>query len=172
MIEKPIYSVLREEGSFELRRYKGFNIARISKTRQQDLNSGFNEIFNYISGANETGQKISMTAPVITTMTGDEVTTAFVMPREFSLEDLPEAKDGRVQLMAVDSGVFAAVRFSGTWSELKFSRHLERLRDWIVTQGWTIQSEEMIARYNPPFTPPFMRRNEILIRVKEEEGML
>jgi effector-binding domain-containing protein len=164
-IEKPKYQVIRKSGHFELRHYPSFNVAEIELSRSSDLNSGFQEIFNYISGDNKSGSKISMTSPVINVMKENTMSTAFVMPSAFSLETLPVPKDGRVKVMRKEAGTYAVIRFSGTWSASKFDRMSMRLKEWIRLNQWTLNSDLLIARYNPPFTPAFMRRNELMYEI-------
>lgn len=164
-IEQPEYKVVKKDGDFELRQYPGFNVAEIEVKRRSDMNSGFQEIFNYISGSNQGEQKISMTAPVLNVMKDNTMTTAFVMPSAFSLEDLPAPKDGRVKILKKETGYYASIRFSGTWSDAKFQMMTDKLNAWVHLNQWTIVSDLIVARYNPPFTPPFMRRNELMFEV-------
>lgn len=167
-IEQPDYKVILSEGPLELRRYKTLIVAEVVRSRSSDLNSGFQEIFNYISGQNQTEQKISMTSPVINRQGDDYFSTAFVMPSKFTLETLPKPKDPNVRIKERVGGTFAVIRFSGAWSESRFRERQKQLEDWIRLHGWKMLSEVTIARYNPPFTPAFMRRNEIMFQVDAE----
>ena len=169
MIEKPDYKVIQSNNQFELREYESFNIAQIKKRQANDYNSGFSEIFNYISGSNQTGEKISMTAPVITQMDDDMISTAFVMPKSYSRESLPTPKNANVVIEEFKSGLFAVVQFSGMWTDAKFEKQKKILMEWIKENKWEIESQTLIARYNPPFTPAFLRRNEILFRVSIDQ---
>lgn len=169
MIEQPEYDLLEKDGNIEIRSYRGFNIAEIEKERGEDMNSGFNDIFRYIGGDNEGGRKISMTAPVINEARGDKMTTSFVMPRSIPFEDLPEPSDPRVKIRRVEEGTYGAIRFSGVWSQEKFLRMSGHLKLWLESKGYEILSDVLVARYNPPFTPPFMRRNEILYEIRKYE---
>ena len=167
-IEQPDYKVILSEDALELRRYPSLIVAEVVRGRSGDLNSGFQEIFNYISGQNQTEQKISMTSPVINRQGDDYFTTAFVMPSQYTLDILPKPKDPNVSVKERVGGTFAVIRFSGSWSEERFKSHQRQLEDWIRLHGWKILSELTIARYNPPFTPAFMRRNEIMYQVSAD----
>lgn len=165
-IEQPSYEVLERDGDVEVRRYEGFNVAEIRKALP-DMDGGFNDLFRYISGENSEGLKISMTAPVFNEVGEEALSTAFVMPARFDLGALPLPSDNRIEIRRMEGGVFGAIRFSGFWSEEKFLKMSGRLRLWIEAKGYALKSEALIARYNPPFTPPFLRRNEVLYRIEE-----
>ncbi|SCZ77657.1 SOUL family heme-binding protein [Acidaminobacter hydrogenoformans] len=167
-IEKPDYEVILSEGSLELRKYKAMIVAEVVRPRGSDLNMGFQDIFNYISGQNQGEQKISMTAPVINRQGEDYFATAFVMPSQYTLETLPVPKDPNVSIKERVGGTFAVIRFSGSWSEARFRERQKQLEDWIRLHGWQITSELTIARYNPPFTPAVLRRNELMYQIKME----
>lgn len=167
-IEKPDYEVILSEGSLELRKYKTMIVAEVVRPRGSDLNMGFQEIFNYISGQNQGEQKISMTAPVINRQGEDYFTTAFVMPSQYTLETLPVPKEPNVIIKERAGGTFAVIRFSGGWSEAGFKERQKQLEDWIRLHGWKVSSDLAIARYNPPFTPAFMRRNELMYQITLE----
>ena len=106
----------------------------------------------------------------MTSVSDETVVTSFVMPKEFDLEQLPKPNNSDIDIQRFEGGYFAVVRFSGIWTAAKFQQYRRNLKIWIDSRIWEPLSDEIIARYNPPFTLPFMRRNEILIRVimKEE----
>lgn len=168
-IEQPSYEVLEKDGDIEVRRYEGFNVAEIRKKAMSDMDGGFNDLFRYISGENSEGLKISMTAPVFTEVGEEALSTAFVMPARFDLDALPLPSDNRIEIRRMGGGLYGVIRFSGFWSEEKFLKMSSRLRLWIEANGYVLNSEALIARYNPPFTPPFLRRNEVLFRIEKEE---
>jgi hypothetical protein len=170
MIEKLGYRVIIKDGNYEVRFYEDFNIARIAKKRRGNFNDGLDDIFNYIGGANEKNKKITRTSPVLTAVTGESIITSFIMPKRYDLRELPKPNDAQINIQRIKGGYFAVVRFSGVWTEPKFNRSLRNLKNWIDTRIWDPLSDEMIARYYAPFTPWYMKRNEILIRVimKEE----
>ncbi|NND65419.1 MAG: heme-binding protein [Gammaproteobacteria bacterium] len=111
-------------------------------------------------------QEIAMTAPVTQQLdSGGQFEVAFVMPSKWTLETLPVPTDERIEIEQVTPQQTAVVRYSGGWSEKKYKKHLGKLQQWINEQGYKVAAEPVWARYNPPFMPWFMRRNEILIRV-------
>jgi effector-binding domain-containing protein len=111
------------------------------------------------------GEKIKMTAPVGQQGVGGQWAVSFMMPTSYTFETLPEPDDPKIVLRQVPAHRMAAVRYSGFWSEKKYLRYKEKLEAWIHAEGLTIVGDPVWARYNPPFTPWFLRRNEILIPV-------
>lgn len=112
------------------------------------------------------GEKIAMTAPVTQQKVQDRWAVSFVMPGAYTLATLPEPTDPKVALRPVPGRRLAAVRYSGFWSEKNYLRHKAELEAWIGARGLKIAGAPLWARYNPPFTPWFLRRNEILIPVE------
>ncbi len=86
-----------------------------------------------------------------------------MMPSHFTLETLPTPTDEKVHLRAIPARHMAAVRYSGTWSQPRYANNLARLREWMKAQGLAAAGDPVWARYNPPFTPWFLRRNEVLV---------
>lgn len=158
------YKVLIKEDHFELRQYDGFYTAAVEED-DLDGSRGFNQIFNYISGNNEARQKISMTTPVFNEMKTDSVTTEFVMPRTFTAAKPPQPDNANIRIKQKEARLVAAVKFSGTVHQKKLQQYQKSLLEWIDQQGKTPVGNFMLARYNPPFIPPFLRRNEVLIDI-------
>ena len=104
----------------------------------------------------------AMTTPVTQARTGDQYTVRFMMPSELSRDALPEPNDTRITIREVPARTLAAVRYSGTWSKRNYEKHLGVLYAALRAEGLKPEGEPVWARYNPPFTPWFMRRNEIL----------
>ncbi|HKL10456.1 MAG TPA: heme-binding protein [Clostridia bacterium] len=170
LVEQIDYDVLLKEEAMEIRQYDGFNVAEIKKAGKDVMDSGFNDIFRYISGGNESSEKISMTSPVLSEMEDDFVKTSFVMPKSHKFEDLPEPIDKAVEIRHVPKGTYGAIRFTGSWKQEKFLNMSGHLRLWLESKEYEIISNVIVARYNPPFTPPFLRRNEILYEVRKIEN--
>lgn len=181
-IEEAPYKVVQASGIFEGRDYEPHILAEtlVDGTLEDAGNKAFRRLFNYISGANHTrssiamtapvsqessGQKISMTAPVSQQALAGKWAVSFMMPASFTLATLPSPDDNSITLRQVPARRMAAVRYSGTWSEKNYLDYKERLESWIRENGFEISGEPMWARYNPPFTLWFLRRNEILIPV-------
>jgi hypothetical protein len=182
-IEEPKYTVTKKDHDFEIRLYEPTVVAEtIVDTSDFDeaSNEGFRRLAGYIFGGNKVRQKIAMTSPVTTEQSqkiamtapveseqlGRSVRVAFTMPSEFTLETLPVPNDSRVILREKPGAKFAAIRFSGRWTEENFREHTDELTTWIRKEGWKISGAPVVARYNPPFVPSFLRRNEILIPVE------
>ena len=110
-------------------------------------------------------EKIAMTAPVETRRKGDDMVMAFMMPTQYTLETLPEPTDPRVLIRSVPERVMAVIKFSGSWSEEHFQEQTVRLQEWLRKHDVKAIGVPVIARYNAPWTPWFMRRNEVQIEV-------
>lgn len=165
-IEEPNYSLVAawDEPDVEIRDYD----ARILATTQMNegQNSGFRVLAGYIFGGNEREQEIAMTAPVQRTMPGKEgAEMAFVVPREYSMEELPAPDDTRVQFREEPAYRAAVIRFSGWVNDKKAERHWQTLVAFLKEQGIQPLGDPTLNQYNPPWTPPFMRRNEIIVAV-------
>jgi hypothetical protein len=183
-IEKLAYRTIEQDGRFELRMIEPYVVAETFVEGDfEDVGSeGFRRLVDYIGGANRTQARISMTAPVVQepaseeiTMTapvaqekvGDRYRITFVMPSDYTLESLPQPTDARIRLHAEPGRRVAAIRYSGFWSRSRYDDHERSLREWIQQRGLESVSEPVWARYDPPFMPWFLRRNEILIEVRE-----
>lgn len=121
-------------------------------------------------GEDAGGEKIAMTAPVNQTQSEGVYEVSFVMPTKFTMENIPVPEDERVKLRKVDGGLFAAVRYSGSWGQDKYTEMLEKLREFVDQQGYRVTGEDIFARYNAPFTPGFMRRNEVLLPIEPAQS--
>ena len=162
------YETLATDGPFELRRYGAFTSAAVD-SQAWEGGDGFSRIFNYISGANETGQKISMTTPVLNELTQNAATTEFVMPAAFTPDTLPRPNDPSIRIRSWDQRLTVVIRFSGNARADRVAQMEARLSDWIRHRGLQIIGAPRLARYNPPFIPPFLRRNELLLDVTKPE---
>jgi len=156
------YTVVRSEGDFELRDYPALKVV---ETAMKDGGSGgsFNRLFRYITGGNDAGKKIAMTTPVF--MAGGESTMAFVMPAD--LGKVPQPVDGSVTVRDLPAGRFAVLRFSGVRSPQQEAEHLERLNVWVADQRLKVSTAPVYAYFDPPWTPPFLRRNEVMLRIDQ-----
>jgi hypothetical protein len=180
--EEVKYRVLQSSGDFELRQYESSLGAET--TVEGDFhevgNEGFRRLFDYISGKNRKKQSIPMTAPVSQEASSEKIpmTTpvnqekvggawriTFLMPSAFTMETLPEPLDSRVKLVKIPGRLMAALSYSGTWSRERYEGKEQRLKELIRQRGLKIEGEPVFARYNPPFMPWFLRRNEVLIPV-------
>jgi hypothetical protein len=171
MVEQAKYEVLREINKVEVRRYPRLVIARVDGYGD----GGFNILFGFITGDNRQKSKIAMTAPVVSeqiTMTApvlsDPDSIAFVMPEGFTLETTPEPLDDRVKIVELPERVVAALQFSGRWSNSIFKKKAKAMLEELAKAGLKSTGQVFSMRYNGPFTPWFLRRNEVAITVDSE----
>ena len=183
-IEKAKYTILEKEDNFELRQYEAQIVAEtyVAGNLEDAGSDGFRRLYAYISGDNtkkqsismttpvgqEAGsEKISMTAPVSQEKKDDRWRITFLMPAEYTLEMLPEPVDERVRLAEEPGRLMAAVKYSGTWSEEGYEKNKALLEEYLRKRGLTQVGTAVWARYDPPFMPWFLRRNEVLIPVEK-----
>ena len=169
-IEEPTYSLVTswESPDIEIRDYDSRILATTRMTEGQ--NSGFRVLAGYIFGGNENEQEIAMTAPVQRTMPGEqEAEMAFVVPRAYSMEELPTPDDSRVEFREEPAYRAAVIRFSGWVNDKKAERYWQTLITFLGEQGIQPVGDPTLNQYNPPWTPPFMRRNEIIVAVVASE---
>ena len=181
-IEEPQYTVVRQHDGFEIREYAPYLVAEVlvPGPAEEAGNQGFRILAGYIFGKNQGERKISMTAPVAQTpaparveMTAPVTQAAadggylvqFTMPSEYTLETLPEPLDPQVKLRSVSGGRFAVIRYSGSWSESNYTEHMEKLERGVEAAGLRTTGAPIYSRYNAPFVPWFMRRNEIWLKL-------
>lgn len=177
-IEEPVFQTIRKYDGFEIRDYQPYVVAEVvvPGPAEEAGNQGFRILAAYIFGKNKGERNIEMTAPVAQTpvpakleMTAPVTQSAtdagfaiqFTMPASYTQESLPEPLDARITLKALPGGRFAVIRYSGSWSESNYSTHLERLNAGVAAAGLTTTGAPIYSRYNAPFVPWFMRRNEI-----------
>ena len=162
-IEEPNYVVLATAGDVEFRQYDPYIVAEVTIGGESADNRAFRILASYIFGENTAGEKMAMTAPVETR--GEE--HAFVMERKYTMDTLPKPIDERIELREKPSRVVAVRKFSGRWSEQNFGKHRRALLEDLAALGVTAIGNPELARYNSPFTPWFLRRNEVMVPVDE-----
>jgi SOUL heme-binding protein len=174
-IEEPAYTVIKQEGDFELRVYRSMIVAETTVSGSLDSagDNGFRAIAGYIFGANtskgtSSREKIAMTVPV--TMqpgsTPDRWRMHFVMPGKYNLESLPTPENPAVTLRQIAPQRVAVNRFSGFSGETKVAEKTAALNLWVAKNDLKPIGTAQLARYNAPITPPPFRRNEILLTVE------
>jgi len=163
-IEEPVYRVEKawETEQIEIRAYAPRVMAVTGM--DEDSDSGFRVLAGYIFGSNAEEEKIAMTAPVQQSMAGEKE-MAFMMPAEYALEDLPEPEDQRVSFREAPAYTAAVIQFGGWASAEKADENWQQLRRFLIAEGIDITGEPTLNQYNPPWTLPFMRRNEIIVPV-------
>ena len=159
-IETPDYKVTEKDGKFEVRDYPAMTVARTSMG-----DGDFMRLFRYISGGNEAEQKIAMTAPVLVQHKGEESGMSFVVPREVAAGKVPAPKGSAVSVDEMPAAKFAAFTYSGRRTDSNEADALAKLRAWMEKKSLHAEGEPVFAYYDPPWTLPFMRRNEVMLRV-------
>jgi len=163
-VETPPYTVERSAGDIEVRLYPELVLAQVTRqgSRRSAVQSGFPPLARYIFAKNRPGEKIAMTAPVVQEPAEGGWVVSFIMPAGRRVEDLPApATDVRITIEPARR--VAAIRFSGTWSDARLARAAQQLKAWAADQGLETAGPVEFAYYNDPFTPPFLRRNEVLL---------
>ncbi len=168
--ESAEYELVEKDGNIEIRKYPDLTLVSTkSETDSEGKDGSFMRLFSYISGANESAQKIEMTTPVFMER-GDaetEGTMGFVVPQDVATAGAPKPQGAGVSISKREGGRFAVIRFSGRMnSELVKSQEL-KLRNWMKSRELEGENSSESAGYDPPFTPGPLRRNEVLIRLKE-----
>ena len=186
-IEIPEYRVLEQDGSFELRAYSSYLIAE-TEVEAGFMNAGniaFGRLFRYISGANTAQTEIAMTAPVEQSSQGEKIAmtapveqakgegvyrVGFIVPRKYNRDTVPKPTDPRVSIREVAARTVAVWRYSGRWTEENFREHEQDLRRALQSRSLNAMPGDsaIIARYDAPFMPWFMRRNEVLIPLEDK----
>jgi len=183
-IEEPAYTVISAEGQFEIREVQAYVVAQtfLDGDFSGVGDEAFHRLFRYISGANRGAAKIEMTAPVEQEDAGTRIAgaapleqqrsagrwrVAFVLPAGFTLATAPQPTDERVVLAQVPSRRIGVVRYRGTWSESHYAEKLASLRAFLAQRHLVAAGEPVFARFDPPFMPWFLRRNEIQIPLQQ-----
>jgi effector-binding domain-containing protein len=189
-IEEPKYNLIEKSGKLELRAYEPMIIAEVSVDGSMDSASGrgFRLIADYIFGNNtasdgdyekismtapvtmevqpKPSEKIAMTTPVTMAQEGEQWRMHFVMPAEYTMQTLPKPNNPQINVREIPEQNYAAIRFSGFSGAAKVDRKTKELLAWMTEKGLEPIGTPELARYNPPITPPFFRRNEVLIQYR------
>ena len=185
--DEPKYKILEESDDIEVREYQSYLVAEtvVESSFEDAGNEGHRILAAYISGNNIKEESIEMTTPVSqepVEAEGEEIEMAvpvsqeqvaagsyriaFVMPDRFTLETLPAPQDKRIKLKEIPAKKVVVIKYSGTWSSENYAEHESQLLEFIKQKSYTIKGKAIWARYDPPFMPWFMRRNEIMIEVE------
>jgi len=182
-VPEPAHKVVSNPAGYEIREYDGYLVAEttVSGPWKEALNEGFRRLFSYISGNNEGRAKVAMTAPVLSGEpekiamtapvlqepgTGDGQVVSFIAPSSCTMETIPVPKDPRIRIRQVPPFTAAVLRYGGWTDPGKIERKTEELRSLLARDGRTPVPPFLSAQYNPPWTIPPFRRNEIIVRIR------
>jgi hypothetical protein len=169
MIQEPKYTLIKQENAFELRHYQSYTLVE-SKDSGLRGYSGFQLAFNFIQGENDRNQKISMTAPVVNQLNEEGViTTAFVMPPQMKYDDVPEPSITNLKKVFIPEKLIAVIRFGFSPKMDSIRKYEQSLLEWIDKENYSVTGTLQLARYNPPFIPGFLKRNELWLEVIPKE---
>jgi len=179
-VEQPDYTIERSDGAVETRAYGPMIAAEavVEGERKEAINQGFRLIAAYIFGANQPKAKIemtapvqqqkqtiAMTAPVSQQATGNSWTVRFVMPKNWTLQTLPAPTDQRISLRPIPAQRFIVLRFSGFTTDAAIAKRIDQLCRYVTDHKLSTAGEPLLAFYNPPWTLPFLRRNEVMLEL-------
>ena len=184
-IEEAEYRVIQKFDDIELRDYSPAIVAEtfVNGDFQDAGSRAFRKLFKYISGKNTAQDKIAMTSPVTQEKRPEKIAmtspvgqrpakegwvVSFMMPASYTMDTIPNPTDPQVVIREIPAYRAAVIQYSGRWTEKNFQEHLALLQDWMVKSEIKAAGEPVWARYDPPFKPWFMRRNEILIPVQQQ----
>jgi DNA gyrase inhibitor GyrI len=181
-VEQAHYTVVEAYGAIEIRDYPPMRVAEVevSGERTVAIRQGFRILADYIFGNNIPAQKVSMTtpvtqhakrekiamtAPVTQTSDGKSWVVRFVMPASYTLQTLPKPSNNAVRLKELPKSRFVVVRFSGLAGAQSLKKHTAELESFISAHTLKAKSAPIYAFFNPPWTLPFLRRNEVMIEI-------
>ncbi|MBC3863229.1 heme-binding protein [Undibacterium jejuense] len=185
--EEPDFKLVEKMNGIEIRDYAAYMVAEVVVDGPADQagNRAFPILAAYIFGQNKgkrtlemtalvtqtaepvKPEKLAMTAPVIQTTTPAGFVVQFVLPKDITLANAPEPLDPRIKLRQVKPCRFAVIRYSGFWSDTNYNEHLLLLENALKSAKLAWEGEAIYSRYDPPFKPWFMRRNEIWLRLPQ-----
>lgn len=185
--ESPRYKVISSEGNIEIREYESYIVAKttVKGNFKESQSKAFRILASYIFGKNisdekipmtapvqmeKSSQKIAMTSPVMMQQNNQFHSMTFSMPSKYTLEDLPKPIDKRITIEEVPKKLIASIQFSWFISDKRNKENAEILKNWIEKQKkFEIISEYSYAGYNPPWTIPFLRKNEVHFEIKTKD---
>ena len=160
--EESKYNVVKSNEIYEVRKYSDRLAVQAVNTNQ---NNSFQKLFNYISGNNETNEEIKMTTPVTQMKKKGNMTMQFYLPSNFNKDNVPNPSRADVEIVNIEGGYYAVIRYSGRASDKNFIKHKEILENELKKDNISIVGPAIKATYNRPFTLPMLRRNEAMLEV-------
>jgi hypothetical protein len=165
--ETPEYTVVSTDGKFEIRDYPPLTLASTAM-KEDEMNGGFGQLFRFITGKNEGAERIAMTSPVLIDTAKEAKTMSFIMPKAAVEKGVPKPVGDTVNLAKLQASRFAVLRFAGSRTVQKEKAAIEALKELTEVKALKTEGEPLFAYYDPPWTPVFMRRNEVLIRIAQQ----
>jgi len=156
------FQLVRQEGKFELRDYPALVVV---EAPMQGPNDSFMRLFRYIGGKNSTAEKIPMTTPVFMAGETTNATMEFVLPQKMGLDRAPAPAGADLRLREIVAGRFAVLRFSGNRKAVNENKALAKLGTWLAEQKLKTTDGPVFGYFDPPWTPSFLRRNEVMLRL-------
>lgn len=166
--EQPDYTIIKKDNEFEIRQYTNFLTATVETEGERDdaIGKGFRILFKYISGENRNKESISMTVPVMQKTSGNNKwNISFVVPKKFDLQNVPQPNDQSVKIKNNTDLKVIVITFSGLFSDSNIKENEMKIRNYIKEKGLKIEEYAIYAGYNAPWTPWFLKRNEVLFRL-------
>ena len=160
--EEAKYDIVKSNDTYEIRKYSDRLAVQVASTSG---NNGFRKLFNYISGNNEKNQKIKMTVPVTVMEKSGNTTMQFYLPSKFDKNNIPNPTGSDVEVINIEGGYYAVIRYSGRASENNFIKHKSILENKLKKDDISILSTPIKATYDGPFTLPMRRRNEAMFEI-------
>jgi len=180
-VEHPKYQIISSDGHIQIRKYSPLIVAEVTMQgdRQKAIYAGFRLLADYIFGNNsasskiamtapvtqQKGEKIAMTAPVTQQSKGDEWTVHFTMPSKYTMDTLPKPNNQAVVLKVISAKSYIAIKFSGLATKNNITKHQDKLQDYVLEKKINTIGKPIYAFFNPPWTIPFLRRNEIMLEL-------
>ena len=160
--EEAKYDVVKSNETYEIRKYSDRLAIQALNTNE---NNSFRKLFNYISGDNETNEEIKMTIPVTQMKKKGNMTMQFYLPSKFNKDNVPNPSRSDLEIVNIEGGYYAVIRYSGRASDKNFIKHKEILENELKKDNISIVGPAIKATYNGPFTLPMLRRNEAMFEV-------
>ena len=160
--EEAKYDVVKSNEIYEIRKYSDRLAVQALNTNE---NNSFRKLFNYISGDNETNEEIKMTIPVTQMVKKGNMTMQFYLPSKFNKDNVPSPSRSDVEIVNIEEGYYAVIRYSGRASNKNFIKHKEILENELKKDNISIAGPAIKASYNSPFTLPMLKRNEAMFKV-------
>ena len=161
-VEEVGFEIIKKNDVYEIRKYSD---RLVIETATSNQNSGFRKLFNYISGNNQTKEKINMTAPVTQVKKNEGMTMQFYLPSKFNLDSAPTPSNSEVKLLSVKGGFYAVIKYSGRSSDKNFIKHKYILEEQLKKNNVLILGPPIKASYSSPFTLPMLKRNEVMFEI-------